>query len=122
MLSVRIGFEKKVGWLSLEAVVLVMVIVLGMLAGRNAEGTIPVPADIGPVVKTGVAAVMLCGNWPDSKGLGLSKVGMGNGMWVSAPRQDDCQVWYHQPPTRTKSGTGKVRVGRRPPARHDRGD
>jgi hypothetical protein len=89
---------KHIGWLALGAVALVFAFVLGMLAGRNDEGTIPVPADIGPVVKHGVAAVMICGNWPASKGLGLSKAGMGNGMWVPAPRQDDCQVWYHQPP------------------------
>ena len=92
--------EEKAGWLFFGALVLVMVFVLGMLAESRLAppATIPVPADVGPVVKNGVAAVMICGKWEDSKGLGLTKAGMGRGMWSPAPREGGCQVWYHHRP------------------------
>ena len=92
--------EDRAGWLALGAVVLVLVFMLGLLAGRNAAQTLPVkdPVYGAPLVKNGVAAVMLCGNWPDKRGLGLTEAAMGKGMWTPAPREGGCQVWYHHPP------------------------
>ena len=86
--------EDRAGWLALGAVVLVLVFMLGLLAGRNAAQTLPVkdPVYGAPLVKNGVAAVMLCGNWPDKRGLGLTEAAMGKGMWSPAPREGG-QVW-----------------------------
>jgi hypothetical protein len=92
---------ERVAWLSLGAVVLVMVFVFGVLAGsRNDTQTIPAndPHAGGPLVKNGVAAVMLCGSWPDKRGDGLTEEAMGKGTWTAAPREGGCQVWYHHPP------------------------
>jgi hypothetical protein len=97
---VRRWVEDRAGWLALGAVVLVLVFMLGLLAGRNAAQTLPVkdPVYGAPLVKNGVAAVMLCGNWPDKRGLGLTEAAMGKGVWTPAPREGGCQVWYHHPP------------------------
>jgi hypothetical protein len=77
-------FEEKIGWLSLGAIVLALVFVFGVLAGRDDpnEAEIPLkdPVYGVPLVKNGVAAVMLCGNWPARRGLGLTEAGEGKGM------------------------------------------
>jgi hypothetical protein len=67
-------FEEKIGWLSLGAVVLVMVFTFGMLAGSGDPQTIPVkdPYTGGPLVENGVAAVMICGNKVDRGWIGLT--------------------------------------------------
>ena len=93
--------EEQAGWISLAAVVLVLVFVFGVLVGGRdnpREISLKDPMYSAPVVKNGVAAVMLCGKMRDELYLGLTKKALGKGKWTAPPPQEGCQVWYHRPP------------------------
>ena len=85
VVSVLVGAVLVVGWL-----------LIGPLL------TIPRISPSGPVVRNGVAAVMVCGEKQRGFGKGLMAAGKyapepRTGTWASE-RRGACTVWYHHPP------------------------
>jgi len=81
--SVLIGAVLVVGWL-----------LIGPLL------TIPRISSTGPVVRNGVAAVMVCGEKRGFKGMESAMNYVpepGTGTWAPE-RRGECTVWYHHPP------------------------
>jgi hypothetical protein len=98
----RYGYEGyRAFWVLATPVLIGAILVVGwLLVGPLL--TIPRISFTGPVVRNGVAAVVVCGE----KQRGVAKGLMAAGKYAPEPRtgtwaperQGNCTVWYHQPP------------------------
>jgi hypothetical protein len=102
----RYGYEGYRAFRVLAAPVLIgaIVVVGWLLVGPLL--TIPRISSTGPVVRNGVATVVVCGEKQRGVDKGLMAVGKyapepRTGTWANE-RQGNCTVWYHRPPDPTQ--------------------
>jgi hypothetical protein len=79
------------------------IVVVGWLLASSLQLPMPLLSSHGPVVRNGVAAIVVCGNKRDGMWMSATDIAPepGTGSW-SVEERGKCDIYYHLPPDATQ--------------------